>query len=163
MIKDINKIQIKSSPEAVFDLIEKMPNKFPIYKIFEAKPFLFLRILFVDGFRSAIDAASIEKPDDELVLSIGDNLGPFKLTEVEKPFKYYFTLKSFFINCRTGYSIYDQGDRTDLSFDLIAENPTFFEKVYWFFIKPFHYLFAKKVLQVIKQRAEKNDECSIRI
>jgi hypothetical protein len=28
------------------------------------------------------------------------------------------------------------------------------EKVWWFFIKPFHIVFAKKVLQVILERAE---------
>jgi hypothetical protein len=49
MIQDKRNIQIKSSPEIVFDLIETMPNKFPIYKILETKPSVFLRLLLVDG------------------------------------------------------------------------------------------------------------------
>ena len=144
MIQDKREIQIKSSPEIVFDLIEKMPNKFPIYKILETKLSFFLRMLFVDGLRTAIKAVGIEKPDDVLILKIGDSMGPFTLIESEKPFKYWFTLKSFFFNCRTGYSLSTNGNMTTLYFDLVSENPGFMEKVWWFFIKPFHGIFADK-------------------
>ncbi|MBC2710432.1 MAG: hypothetical protein HGJ94_05370 [Desulfosarcina sp.] len=41
-----------------------------------------------------------------------------------------------------------------LVFDLIAENPTFKEKLWWFLFKPFHGLFANKVLHVIKEKSE---------
>ena len=68
MIQDKRNIQIKSSPEIVFDLIETMPNKFPIYKILETKPFVFLRLLLVDGLRSAIGAMHINKTDDIFVI-----------------------------------------------------------------------------------------------
>jgi hypothetical protein len=41
-------------------------------------------------------------------------------------------------------------------FDLIAENPTFKEKIWWFIFKPFHGLLANKVLHVIKEKIEHN-------
>ena len=100
MIQDKRQIQIKSSPEIIFELIETMPNKFPIYKIMETKPFFFLRILFVDGWRTAIETVGRDKPDDVLILNIGESMGPFTLTESENPFKYWFTLRSSFFNCR---------------------------------------------------------------
>lgn len=152
MIQDIREIRIDSSPDIIFDLIDKMPNKFPIYKILETKPFIFLRILLVDGFRTAIEAASMEQTNDELILNVGDKLGPFTLTEKEKPIKYHFTLKSFFFNCQTGYFLSADGGETKLHFGLFAENPSLFENVWWVFFKPFHSVFANKALKVIKKR-----------
>ena len=154
MIQHQRQIDIEAPPEKVFGLIETMPNKFPVYKILETKPFLFLRLLFVDGFRAAIEAMKFEKPNDALVLKLGDSMGPFQLTELEKPFKYVFTLRSFFFNCQTGYWLSSNGNRTTLYFDLIAEDPKMMEKVYWFFIKPIHGLLANKVLKVIKGKVE---------
>jgi hypothetical protein len=154
MIQDKRNIQIKSSPEIVFDLIETMPNKFPIYKILETKPFVFLRLLLVDGLRSAIGAMHINKPDDILILNVGDSIGSFTLTESEKPFKYWFTVRSFFVNCRTGYTLTSINSETILNFDLIFEDPSFLEKLYCFFTIPFHVIFANKVLGVIKERVE---------
>ena len=162
MIQDRRQIQINEAPENVFDVIETMPNKFPVYKILETKPFFFIRILFVDGLRGAIEAVNAEKSSDALILNVGDSMGPFKLTELEKPFKYWFTLKSFFFNCQTGYSLDRKNGMTILHFDLIAEKSSFMEKGLWFFVKPFHGLFAHKVLNVIKERIEsigRNDPC----
>ena len=150
MIQDQKQINIDALPEKVFGLIETMPNKFPVYKILEAKSFFFLRILLVDGLRAAIKAVGVEKPHGLLVLHIGDSLGPFQLTKLEKPFKYWFTLRSFFFNCRTGYSLTKFGNMTILNFNLIAENPRLREKVWWFFIKPIHGMLTNKVLNVIK-------------
>ena len=154
MIQDQKKIDINSPPEKIFGFIETMPNKFPVYKILEAKPFFFVRLLFVDGLRAAIEAMNIENPNDALVLNVGDSMGPFQLTELEKPLKYWFTLKSFFFNCRTGYSLSSKGNITTLYFDLIAEDPGLTEKVWWFFVKPIHGLLANKVLKVIKGNVE---------
>ena len=156
MIQHQRQIDIEAPPQKVFGLIETMPNKFPVYKILETKPFLFLRLLFVDGFRAAIEAMKFEKPNDALVLKLGDSMGPFQLTELEKPFKYWSTLRSFFFNCRTGYSLSKFGNMTTLNFDLIAENPRLREKVWWFFVKPIHGLLTNKVLKVIKEKAEMN-------
>jgi len=156
MIQHQKQIDIDAPPEKIFALIETMPNKFPVYNILETKPFLFLRLLFVDGFRAAIKAMNIENPNDVLILNLGDSLGPFQLTELEKPLKYGFTLKSFFFNCRTGYSLRNKGNMTTLCFDLIAEHPGFMEKVWWFFVKSIHGLLANKVLKVIKVRVEVN-------
>lgn len=128
-----------------------MPNKFPVFKILETKPFIYLRVLFVDGFRAAIEAVSIEQSNDELILNVGDKMGPFILTEKKKPIKYSFTLKSFFFNCQTGYSLSTDGSETTLYFELIAENPRFMGKVWWLIFKPFHWIFANKVLSVIKK------------
>jgi hypothetical protein len=152
MIQDRREIRIESSPEIIFDVIDKMPNKFPVYRILETKPFFFIRVLFVDGFKAAIEAAGIEKPYDVLILNVGDTMGPFTLTGKEKPIKYWFTLKSFFFNCQTGYSLSFNGSETTLCFDLIAEDPSFKEKVWWLLFKPFHWIFANKSLSVIKSK-----------
>ena len=152
MIQDRRKIRIESSPELIVDVIDKMPIKFPVYKILETKPFFFLRILFVDGFHAAIEAIGIEKPDDVLILNVGDTMGPFTLTEKENPVRYWFTLKSFFISCQTGYSLRFNGSETTLCFDLIAEDPSFKEKVWWLLFKPFHGIFVNKSLSVIKSK-----------
>ena len=154
MIENKKKIRIEAFPEGVFDLIETMPNKFPIYSFLEAKPFLFLRLLLVDGLGSAVEAIRIDLPKNELILNVGDSLGPFTLTEVERPTRYWFTVRSFFFNCRTGYSLRGDGHTTILNFDIISEKASFREKVYWFFIKPFHAVFASKVLRNIKKTAE---------
>jgi hypothetical protein len=154
MIRDKREITIDVSPETVFDMIETMPSKFPVYRILETKPFLFIRLLFVDGIRSAIEAITVEKPQDKLILKVGDSMGPFTLSESEKPNVYLFTLSSLFFQCKTGYSLRSNGSRTVLSFDLISERPSFWEKIYWFFIKPIHSLLANKVLRVIKRRIE---------
>lgn len=152
MIQDRREIQIKSSPEIIFDIIENMPNKFPVYKILETKPFFFLRILFVDGFKAAMETVGIEKPDDALILNVGDTMGPFTLTIKERPKKYWFTLRSFFFNCQTGYSLSFDRSETTLYFDLVAEDPSFKEKVWWLLFKPFHGIFANKSLSVIKSK-----------
>ncbi len=154
MIQDKRQIKIKASPQVVFDLIEIMPNKFPVYKLLEAKPFLFLRVLLVDGLRTAFEAIKFKRPTDILKLNVGDTMGPFTLTELERPMKYWFSLKSLFINCQTGYTLNTNGGMTELNFNLISENPTFKEKVWWFVFKPFHGLFANKVLHVIKAKVE---------
>ena len=154
MIQDRRQIKIKASPKCIFDLIETMPNKFPIYKVLETKPFFFLRILIVYGLRKAIAAASVKKPCDVLKLNVGDSIGPFTLIESEKPTKYWFTLRSLFFNCKTGYYLEKDNDMTTMYFDLISENPSFKEKTWWFFVKPFHVVFARKVLIVIKRKVE---------
>ena len=130
MIQDKRQILIKASPHVIFDLIEIMPNKFPIYKFLETKPFFFIRILLVDGLRSAWEAARLKKPNDALKLNVGDTMGPFTLIELDRPMKYWFSLKSLFFDCRTGYSLFSKDGGTELSFDLIAENPTFKEKIW---------------------------------
>ncbi len=157
MIKDKRQIQIKASSYAVFDLIDRMPNKFPIYKFLEAKLFFFIRILLVDGLSSSWKAAKLRRPGDVLKLNVGDTMGPFTLTEFERPTKYWFSLKSIFFNCQTGYSLHSQDGVTELSFDLLAENPNFKERIWWFIFKPFHALFANKVLHVIKEKTEHNE------
>jgi len=154
MIHYTRQIEIKASPEVVFSTIETMPNKFPIYKVFETKPFLFVRILLVDGLRTAMKTVSLDKSDYPTILNISDSMGPFTLTELEKSEKYYFTLKSFFFNCQTGFSLKDNDTNTTLNLDIIAENPSAKERIWWFLVKPFHTLFANKVLQVIKERVE---------
>lgn len=154
MIRDRHQIQIEALPETVFEFIDTMPNKFPVYRIMETKPLLFFRILFVDGFRAAIEAVRVERPDSFLKLNVGDSMGPFQLTGFEKPLIYQFTLRSFFFNCRTGYSLLGSGDMTTLNFDLIAETPGLMEKMWWVVVKPIHGVLAKKVLKVVKEKVE---------
>jgi hypothetical protein len=154
MIRDKREIRIDAPPEAVFDLIETMPNKFPVYSILETKPFLFLRILLVDGMRAAKEAITFEKAEDSLNLKVGESMGPFTLWQSEKPAAYLFSLNSFFFNCQTGYSLVPSGSGTVLSFDLTSDTPAFRERIYWYLIKPMHLLLARKVLRVIKKKAE---------
>jgi len=54
MLQDQRTIEINTPPEQVYKHIETMPNKFPIYKILETRPFFFLRIALVDGIRTAV-------------------------------------------------------------------------------------------------------------
>ncbi len=154
MIEDHKQIVINALPDRVFDLIVTMPNKFPVYKILETRPFFFIRVLLVDGWRSAVEAVRFERPAESLVLQVGDSMGPFRLTEMEKPLYYRFILRSFFFNCRTGYSLSRCGNMTTLCFDLVVEDPGIFERIWWFFVKPVHGLLAGKVLKVIKAKAE---------
>lgn len=156
MIQDKRQIQIKAPSHAIFDLIDRMPNKFPVYRFLEAKPLFFIRIFLVDGLSSAWAATNLRRPDDVLKLNVGDTMGPFTLTEFERPMKYWFSLKSVFFDCQTGYSLHSNDGVTELSFDLIAENPTFKERIWWFIFKPFHALFVNKVLHVIKEKIEHN-------
>lgn len=154
MIQDQRHILINAPIEKVFSIIETMPNKFPVYRVLETKPFVFLRLLLVDGYRSAIKISKTKKPIDKIVLNTGDSFGPFTLTEVESPYKYLFTLKSFFFDCQTGYTLSANKTQTRLNFDLIADNPSNIEKLYWIFVKPIHGLLAQKVLKEIREKAE---------
>ena len=156
MIEDRQQIEIRASAQDIFDLIDRMPNKFPIYRFLEAKTFFFLRILLVDGLNSAREAIKIDREVQELKLSLGDKMGPFTLTEFERPRKYWSTLKSYFFSCQTGYSLMANSNGTELGFDLISEISTLKEKVWWFLFKPLHGLFANKVLSVIKEKVEHN-------
>jgi hypothetical protein len=157
MIRDRREIKIDAAPEAVFDLIETMPNKFPVYSILETKPFLFLRILLVDGMRAAREAIHVENSEDFLVLKVGDKMGPFTLSKLENPVAYLFTLDSLFFSCQTGYSLTPSGRGTLLGFDLISKAPTYRDRIYWYLIKPMHLLLACKVLRVIKKKTEEKE------
>jgi hypothetical protein len=159
MIEDRRQIEINENPEKVFAFIETMPVKFPTFKTLEAKPFLFLRVLFVSGLQTAINVVA-DRPDLKticpgiLVLKQGDKMGSFTLTEMERPYKYRFTLRSFFFDCETGYTIAGSKSTTVLSLDLVAENPSFAEKAWWFFVKPIHRILADQVLKNIKIEVE---------
>lgn len=154
MIEDSINIRINASPSDVFDWIDRMPNKFPIYELLEIKPIVFVRILLVDGLDSAREAMTVDFDRAELRLDVGDTMGPFTLAVKERPKYYGFSLESLFFKCDTGYCLTAQSGGTDVSFDLIAKNPTAKEKLWWFFVKPIHRLFGKKVLRVIKEQVE---------
>jgi hypothetical protein len=157
MLNDKRQIQINASPETVYEFIETTPNKFPVYKALEAKPFLFLRMLFTDGLRSAFRVMSINRSVHTLILNIGDSMGPFTLTEAERPYKYWFMIRSYFINCESGYLINFNGNTTTLNFNTIIEKPSFKEKVWWFLTKPVHGVLANKVLRIIKEKVERRE------
>lgn len=155
MIESKIQSSIISEPDTLFEYIETMPNKFPIYRILETKPFLFLRLFLFDGYHSAIDSIKFERPVNELILITGDTMGPFTLIENDKKSRYWFRLDSLCFNCTTGYSIKTENNQVILNLDLIAENPSTREKLWWFFAKPFHVIFTKKVLKNIKENIEK--------
>jgi hypothetical protein len=157
MINDQRTIEIKASPDKVFKQIET--NPFPTFRILNTKPFFFLRIALIDGIRAGIRLVFDKNLNREMTepAELGSSLGPFTLTEIERPSRYYFTLKSLFINCKTGFSLHSTGKGTLLSLEAIAEDPTFREKIWWFFIKPIHILLAHKVLKTIRQEVERNE------
>lgn len=154
MINDQRTIEIKVSPEQVFKQIET--NPFPTFRILNTKPFFFLRIALIDGIRTGIRLAFDKNLNREMTepVELGSSLGPFTLTEIERPSRYYFTLKSLFFDCITGFSLRSTANGTILSLEIIAEDPTFREKIWWFFIKPIHILLAYKVLKTIRKEAE---------
>jgi len=147
-------LEILAAPAQVFEIIYSMPKKFPVYPILESRPFLFVRLLLVGGFRTALEGAVRGLPHEHLVLHIGDSMGPFTLTECAKPRTYMFTLRSFFFNCKTGYTLEEGDGKTIMNFKLVAENPSPGERAWWFFVKPVHVLLARKVLTNIKMMAE---------
>jgi len=157
MINDQRTIEIKVSPGQVFKQIET--NPFPTYGILNKKPFFFLRITLIDGIRTGIRLAFDKNLNREMTepVELGSSLGPFTLTEIERPSRYYFTLKSLFFNCKTGFSLRSTANGTILSLEIIAEYPTFREKTWWFFIKPIHILLAYKVLKTIRKEVERNE------
>jgi hypothetical protein len=160
MIYDQRTIEIKASPDKVFKQIET--NPFPTYWILNTKPFFFLRITLIDGIRSGIRLAFDKNLNREMTepVELGSSLGPFILTEIERPSRYYFTLKSLFINCIGGFNLHSTDNGTMLSLEIIAEDPTFREKIWWLLIKPIHILLAHKVLKTLRKGAER---CEIRL
>ncbi len=155
MIEDRLHIHIDGTPAEIFDYIDMMPNKFPVYKLMETKPFLFIRMMLTDGFAAARKVMKVDFTADELKMDEGDLFGPFTLTERTRPQTYIFQLQSLFFNCRTGYDIIQQNDHTELRFDLTAATPSTKEKIWWFMAKPVHRLFGNKVLLTIKENVEK--------
>jgi len=160
MICNYRTIKINNTQLKVFKLIESMPNKFPTFEILDNRILLFFRLAFVNGLRPALKIVFdkdlwIEiKKEKPLILNKGESLGPFTLTLVEKPTVYMFKLDSFFFNCKTGYSMEPDKEGMLLSFDLTAENPSVVEKIWWFFVKPIHFILADKVLKRIKKEVE---------
>lgn len=154
MIKDKKQIQINASSTIIFDLIDSMPDKFPVFKFLEANPFYFVRVLLFDGFRSAWEATKIKGLNEVLKLNVGDAMGPFTLIESKRPIKYWFSLNSLFFSCQTGYVLSSNDNGTELGLNLIAENPTLKDKIWWLLFKYLHGLFANKALRVIKGKVE---------
>ncbi|THB76781.1 MAG: hypothetical protein D6B25_09050 [Desulfobulbaceae bacterium] len=154
MIENKNSITIKAQPAEIYEVINTMPNKFPIYRLLETKPFLFLRVLLFDGYRSALEAARFEQTANVLILDVGDCYGPFTLIEKTPSSRYWFRLDSLFFNCSTGYTLTPAHNQTTLNLDLIAAQPSAKENLWWFFAKPAHVLFTKKVLKNIKVQTE---------
>ena len=155
MINYQRTIEIKASPDYVFKQIEIQP--FPTFRILDTKPFFFLRIALIDGIRTGIRLAFDKSLHQKMMgpVKLGSSMGPFTLTEIERPSRYYLTLKSFFFNCKTGYSLRSTANGTMLSFDIVAEAPNFRERIWWFFIEPIHSLLAYKVLKTIQKEAER--------
>jgi hypothetical protein len=159
MIIDKRAIDIAAPPATVFTHIDAMPNKFPVYRLFETPVFFFIRMALVDGPAAAIRAIR-EKHTASFSghLDPGDTLGPFTLVEKQAPFTYMFDLNSLFFHCRTGYELEQIPAGTRLHFDTISADPGLLKQVWWFCILPVHILFANKVLGVIKRQVE--DEVS---
>jgi hypothetical protein len=154
MIDNRHHILIEESPENIFQFIDQMPNKFPVYKLFETRAVFFIRMLLLDGRKAAKNTFKYKKKYQNLVLKEGDQMGPFLLSTYQFPNKYFFTLNSFFFNCQTGYVIKQKGEQGQLNLDLISENPSRGERIWWFFVKPIHNILSRKVLREIKKRLQ---------
>jgi len=154
MIKNEIFAMIHVPPEIVFQYIDSMANKFPVYSFLETRPFFFFRILFVDGFKAAKEAIKVDRDIEKNIMAIGDLMGPFKLMKRNSPEEYSFSLESFFFNCITGYKLDLIDGSTRLNLFLFNNDPKLKEKLWWVIMKPFHYVFSKKVLKNIKEYLE---------
>ncbi|MFH1845091.1 MAG: hypothetical protein ABIF77_18030 [bacterium] len=152
-IQDRRSTEIEASPEQVFAQIEIDP--FPTFAILDTAPFLFLRLALLDGIGTARRTLATRSGsrDELLPLELGATMGPFTVTEKRRPQTFYFTLRSLFFKCRTGFSLRTTPCGTLLSFDTIAETPTRRERIWWFIVKPAHVLLARRVLGNIRRRA----------
>lgn len=149
---DTRNVILNATPEEAFTYIEKMPSKFPTFRLFETRPFLFLRVSLVDGIKTGIKVACNKKYRNEMMgpISLGSSFGPFTLTEIDKPNRYYFTINSYFFKGETGYIISQVENNTVLNFNTETENPKIIQKIWWYIVKPIHIILANLVLRNIK-------------
>jgi hypothetical protein len=147
-------IEVKNSPIEVYDYIDNVYNKFPLHPFFDSKPIFFVRLLILDGYKSAKKMMS-NNVGVSGKLSIGDAMGPFKVLSLNKPDKYFFALQSMIFTCETGYEIESLNEGSLLSFSLYAESRNLKQKIVWLLLKPFHSLFASQVLNNIKMHLSK--------
>lgn len=153
-------IEIRATPEQVYEYIETMPDKFPTFRLFDTRPLLFLRIALVDGTQSALKVIRDEsyrrdrlKKETEPLL-IGSTFGPFTFIEAKKPEKYYFSLNSFFFEGETGYKIFPGARGAILHFDLSTDTAKVFQIAWIRAIMPVHCILAGIVLRNIKKGVE---------
>jgi hypothetical protein len=153
MITHRRSLEIAAPPERVFASIETDP--FPTFAILDTKPFLFIRLALLDGISAARRALAARPGSQDEVppLELGTVMGPFTVTTKKPPREFHFTLKSFFFNCRTGFSLCPTDGGTLVHFDTVAESPSRDERFWWFFIKPVHALLARRVLRTHRKRA----------
>jgi len=161
MITDSQSTIIKSTPKDVYMHIAQRGNKFPVFKLLDMRPFLALRLIGVGdlkkGFTILLKGNIYKKEGQERgrPLAIGDNYGPFKLIEAIDSHKYFFELKTNMFNLETGYTLTSHENDTLLSFDLISDDPTLLQRLYWRFpTKPLHQLLARKVVNELKKEIE---------
>lgn len=159
-ITDDQTIVIRATPEQVYEYIETMPNKFPTFRLFDTRPFMFVRIALVDGVESALkvirdDSYRRDRMKNKAKpLLVGSAFGPFTLIEAKKPEKYYFSMNSLFFEGETGYKIYPREKSAVLHFDLSTDTTKVYQIVWIRAIMPFHFLLARLVLRNIKAGAE---------
>ncbi len=156
MITDTIHILLEQEPDDVFDYIDHTYTKFPLHPILDSKPLLFLRLFILDGAGTAWDVV-FKKGSKNGKLIIGQSMGPFTFTEVNKPSMYFFTLKSKLFTCETGYEIKKHDQGSILFLNLITHSNSTIQKLSWFFIKPVHRLFSKQVLKNIKKQLNKRN------
>ncbi len=153
-------IEIRATPEQVYEYIETMPDKFPTFRLFDTKPLLFLRIAMVDGMKSALKVIrddshwQVRTMKEAEPLTIGSTFGPFTIIEAKKPEKYYFSLNSFFFKGVTGYTIVPGVQGAILHFDLRTDTAKAFQIVWIHAVMPVHHILARIVLGNIKAGVE---------
>lgn len=161
MIEASHSIWIDATAEEVYGHIESMPNKFPVFKALEKWPLLGVRIFLIGGFKRGIKIMffksyyEMAKDSMKQPLAVGGSFGPFVLTEAVRGRKYYFLLRTMLFNLKAGYLMDPEGSGSRLSLALASGNPSLVQRIYWPFVRPMHFILAKKTLSVIKRDVEK--------
>ncbi|MBN2079959.1 MAG: hypothetical protein JW838_13415 [Spirochaetes bacterium] len=166
---DERSIYVEKDAEAVFEHIETMPSKFPTFAVLETRPFLFVRLALVDGIRSAWKVITNRDFISELHgkvmkrLEIGSSMGPFTLSVVERPDRYYFEIDSFFFSGETGYRVVPAEGGCRVWFDCRSDGKRRIDRAWWRIIRPIHIFLAKKVLRALKRDVESGRGASARV
>lgn len=161
VIESSHSIWIDATADQVYGHIESMPNKFPVFNALERWPLLAVRIFLIGGFKRGIKMLfsksyyEMAKSNMSKPLAVGGSFGPFVLTEADRGRKYFFSLKTTLFNLEAGYLMDSDGSGARLSLALASSNPNMVQRIYWPFVRPMHFILAKKTLSVIKKDVEK--------
>lgn len=161
MIECSHSIKVNAGVQQLYEHIEKMPNKFPVFRVLERWPFLAMRVFFIGDFWSGVrmlcspNHVRYARKRMARPLAPGDSYGPFRLVETVEGEKYFFSLDTSFFRLDAGYVLEPAAGGAVLRLDLVSANPNQLQRMYWSIVRPAHNLLARKTLRIIKEDVEK--------